>query len=240
MAPPNKAREEAWARAFVAEAEAGHSGLTLQLVTAVRRGPTNGTLAAELGLGPLRVQLGQESSAAGRNRLLRRWLAGHREAVVASWTALGFPAPLPAAESAPAPAPQLAPLPAGGSAWSCTEGSSGGGACVGANSGNPAAGFVGVAVFDFDQTITIRHVGVFEDLAQVCERSLGGAARVGVLNSMLAQLRGLHVAIALVSRNSRHVVRRAMERAGLLAYVTEGLIFGFEDYEDEVFPARSS
>mmetsp|Transcript_112592 Transcript_112592/g.313202 ORF Transcript_112592/g.313202 Transcript_112592/m.313202 type:complete len:238 (+) Transcript_112592:73-786(+) len=170
MAPPNKAREEAWARAFVAEAEAGHSGLTLQLVTAVRRGPTNGTLAAELGLGPLRVQLGQESSAAGRNRLLRRWLAGHREAVVASWTALGFPAPLPAAESAPAPAPQLAPLPAGGSAWSCTEGSSGGGACVGANSGNPAAGFVGVAVFDFDQTITIRR-------AQQHARAAPGPAR---------------------------------------------------------------
>jgi len=196
---------EAWIRAYIAEALDGHSSRTMQMVAAVRSARQ---AAPGLQLEQLQASLERESTPAGRNRLLRRWLADNTDAVVASWRSLGLPSP-----------PDAGPEPSG-------------------PGGGPAGGgrgrFAGVAVFDFDQTLTVRHLGVFEDLGQVRERSFGGAARLGMLTDMLGQLQARGVAITLVTRNSSHTVQQALKRADLWPFVTDGLVFGFEDYDNEV------
>lgn len=201
--------------------------MTLQLVAAVRQGSGSSPAAVKLGLEQLRMQLNQESSAAGRNRLFRRWLTQHGEAVVAAWEELGFP---------PAPAAEAEPVEAAAVAAAAEPAASAAAAPLPPTGGSHSRGshFVGVAVFDFDQTITTRHVGVFEDLNQFCERSLGGADRLAMLRAMFAGLRERGVAVAVVTRNSRRLVKQALDRAGLLSFLVQGLLFGFEDYDDEV------
>lgn len=211
------AQEDAWIRAFTAEVENGHAGRTLELVVAVQ-GKSRGVTDTTVKIGQLCSSLDRESSAAGRNRLLRRWLADNREGVLGSWTSLGFPAPPRSQSGAKA-------LDLGEHRVAATSAPRHA-AC--------SSRYAGVAVFDFDQTLTTRHVGVFEDLSQARDRSFGGSQRVQMLCSMMSQLKGYGAAVVVVTRNSRHVVQQALERVGLLQYITDGIILGFEDYDDEV------
>mmetsp|Transcript_95913 Transcript_95913/g.213409 ORF Transcript_95913/g.213409 Transcript_95913/m.213409 type:complete len:281 (+) Transcript_95913:69-911(+) len=210
----------------------------MQLVAAIR-GCGGGPLDGPLELAELRLTLDREASAAGRNRLLRRWLTSRRDAVANNWVALAFPAPPPGSSVEKVPARRPLP-PRLSDAAVCAAATP---AAVPeqvlprpplVTDAPSIAGCTGVAVFDFDQTLTTRHVGVFEDLSQALERSFGGRARVEMLYAMLAQLRDRGCAVSVVTRNSRHVVSRALSEAGLMPLVTSALIFGFEDYEDEV------
>eukprot|EP00913_Durusdinium_trenchii_P023240 g21818.t1 len=62
-------------RDFIAAAESGHAGKTLELVEAVRKERWAVKEAATLGMASLKAGLDRESCAAGRNRVLRQWLA---------------------------------------------------------------------------------------------------------------------------------------------------------------------
>ena len=83
--------EEAWIRDFIAQAEAGHASLTMQLISACllqqEQGGHQQAAAAgvdfhsHLQLGALCTRLGLGSTVA-RNRTLRQWLGDHREQVV--------------------------------------------------------------------------------------------------------------------------------------------------------------
>jgi len=252
---------EAWIHRFLSEVEAGHSAKTLQLVAAVcckggdGHGPPRTGAASALGLEQLRSTLESEGSAAARNRIFRRWLAEHRDDVVASWLALGFPAPPPcqgqrasklgprvhSLDLRPDPLPSLTDLaPAAAAPVQQSLQRAGAEIC---NQQRPKGSrlvgdIAGVAVFDFDQTLTCRHVGVFEDLGQVLQRSFGGPDRMEFLRHMFDRLRTCRITIVVVTRNSAHVVKQAMGRVGLLPYVQDGFIFGFEHYGDSIPKSR--
>lgn len=216
----------AWAANFLADAENGHASRTMQLVEAVRKEhwkAAGASFLCQLGLPSLKASLDNESSAAGRNRFLRRWLATHSKQIVDSWRELGFPgAP---SDSEPASVSQNDDIHSGSRSRA--------GPGLSGRTGSQAS-HTGVAVFDFDQTLTTRHVGVFEDMASIEGRAFGGPERVAVLRDMLAGLRDRGAAVALVTRNSRHVVSKALGQVGLLRFVNPGSIFGFEDYGDDV------
>ena len=55
-----------------------------------------------VGLEELRGRLAGEARPVARNRMVREWLAAHREAVLTHWAALGLPAPRPQASPAAA------------------------------------------------------------------------------------------------------------------------------------------
>lgn len=90
-----------------------------------------------------------------------------------------------------------------------------------------------LAVFDFDCTLTSRHLHLFQDPERIVDRVFGGADRVGMLQRFLGDLRSSS-AIVIVTRNSKHTVRKALAQAGLLEFITGELIFGFEDYSDDI------
>lgn len=253
--------DQTWVHRFLSEVEAGHSAKTLQLVAAVcgkhrdGHGSPRAAAGSPLDLVQLRSTLEREGSAAARNRIFRRWLAEHRDDVVASWLAIGFPAPPSSqAQQADKPGPRVPSLhlrpgslptpldltPASTSPPLQPLQQTGKAICKqqqpGAN--RRATGITGVAVFDFDQTLTCRHVGVFEDLEQVLQRSFGGPGRMEVLHHMFDRLRACHVAILVVTRNSAHVVKQALGRVGIMPYVNDSFIFGFEDYGDNVPKSR--
>ncbi|CAJ1341396.1 unnamed protein product [Effrenium voratum] len=183
---------DAWAQAFIAEAESGHAGRTLQLVEAVRHERWTVEAAActeaALGMVPLKAALDKESSAAGRNRILRQWLGKCKSQVVDAWSSLGFPMPPPDMRAeGPVRTDLLCPT------WQP----------IGHSPAVPAPGQMcapvsgGVAVLDFDQTLTTRHVGVFEDMARI-NRAFGGAERVELVRDFLARLSDM-VTVTVVS-----------------------------------------
>jgi len=101
----------------------------------------------------------------------------------------------------------------------------------------------GVAVFDFDETLTTRHLGAFEDLQTVESRTFGGPRRVAMLREMLESIIARDGAVALVTRNSRHVAKKALQKVGLFEgfFNVKGkpeLVFGFED--DDFSTPKSS
>lgn len=211
--------DEAWVRDFIAAAESGHAGKTLELVEAVRKERWAVKEAATLGMASLKAGLDRESCAAGRNRVLRQWLAECKNQVVAAWSQLGFPLP-PKSTNVECQSPRTDLL--------CPE------AHV------PPAGPVpdksvpaGVIVFDFDQTLCVRHVGVFEELSRITDRAFGGPERVEMLRDLLSQLSKSH-AITLVSRNSRHIIGKVLQQLDLGRFFVSNMIFGFEDFGDEV------
>mmetsp|Transcript_94622 Transcript_94622/g.267377 ORF Transcript_94622/g.267377 Transcript_94622/m.267377 type:complete len:329 (-) Transcript_94622:316-1302(-) len=225
------------ARDFVAEVERGHAGRTMQLVEALRSAKRSDALGSVVDtltsreLAELKAALDREASAVGRNRLLRGWIVDHRERLIASWAALSLPGVLHGGRddiiqsSGP-------PLP----------GRSGPTQAQRHHNAVPIAGVQAVeqasggaaAVFDFDQTISTRHLGVFEDMEQATDRIFGGAARVKMLQAMLEHLSRCSVTIAVVTRNSRHEVAKALKQVDLFPFVARDFIFGFEDYEDSV------
>lgn len=215
-----------WIRDFVADVDAGHGARTMALVVAIRGGvQSNNASALKLRLQETRQALENEISAAARNRILRKWLDAHREAVVNYWGDLGFPMPpcqpVGKVREAHGAAARLSHEAVG----LVQSGS------VGVHRAG-VVGYAGVAVFDFDQTLSSRHLGVFEDLDQVEERTFGGAARVKILKDMLERVIASGAIVTLVTRNSKHVVSRALKKVGLLQCFARELIFGFEDYDD--------
>eukprot|EP00411_Alexandrium_monilatum_P037594 CAMPEP_0175390266 /NCGR_PEP_ID=MMETSP0095-20121207/31317_1 /TAXON_ID=311494 /ORGANISM="Alexandrium monilatum, Strain CCMP3105" /LENGTH=293 /DNA_ID=CAMNT_0016688805 /DNA_START=11 /DNA_END=890 /DNA_ORIENTATION=- len=212
----------AWIGNFLDEVEAGHAGRTMEVVTAIRKSSNSRVQLADL-----RTALDGERSAVARNRLLRRWLTSNRELMVVSWASLGLP--VPAGGDGPSAAAACQP-----NAGESVPNASRGAPRPAAPRRTAGSGYAGVAVFDFDQTLSIRHLGVFEDLGQAQDRTFGGAARVTLLKDMLRQVTSSGVAVAVVTRNSKHVVSRALQAVGLLQFVVPGLILGFEDYGDEI------
>lgn len=101
-------------------------------------------------------------------------------------------------------------------------------------------------VLDFDQVLSVVETGLAQ-LTQAERLVFGGAARVKELDALLGEIRSQPgVALAVVSRNSRHVVEKALEMqpfsqhvsgessTSLLRHFTPGLVFGFEDYPDSM------
>ncbi|CAE8628265.1 unnamed protein product [Polarella glacialis] len=99
-------------------------------------------------------------------------------------------------------------------------------------------------VFDFDQVLSVCEVGPVQ-LKQVEKLVFGGEQRLAALEALLAELAGRGIALAIVSRNSRWVIQKALagqpdsklgagkRGTDLLRYFTPGLIFGWEDFSDE-------
>jgi len=218
---------ETWIRSFIADVEKGHSAMTMQLVTHLQKTNPN-EVPASLGVEALQKALSGESSAVGRNRTLRSWLCNHRDKVVLSWLALGFPVP-PSFQRQSDVIVSENPEGSSRGAKQAQEQR-----CI-SHVGKQSRSFAGVIVFDFDQTLSIRHIGVFEDLSSasaVVDRVFGGKQRLDALRDVLEHAKAKQVLVTLVSRNSKHVVKKALASAGLLPYFADGLIFGFEDYED--------
>jgi len=82
-----------------------------------------------------------------------------------------------------------------------------------------------VAVFDFDRTLSTKHVGVFDLNSsstinghandEVSEKVFGGPARVSMLHHMCGTLESAGVNVHVVSRNSAYVVKKALASVGL-------------------------
>ena len=87
-----------------------------------------------------------------------------------------------------------------------------------------------VAVFDFDQTLASIHVGIFD--VNSSDRVFGGAARTQIIINMIAALRAAGAEVHIVTRNSVHVVRKALgPRPGINVLGLVGSILGREDYD---------
>lgn len=82
-----------------------------------------------------------------------------------------------------------------------------------------------MAVFDFDRTLSCKHVGVFDlntsstinghSNDEVAEKVFGGPSRVSMLHHMCGALEAAGVEIHVVSRNSAYVVKKALAAVGL-------------------------
>ena len=87
---------------------------------------------------------------------------------------------------------------------------------------------VRVCVFDFDETLAVsngvpgvHHLELF-----------GGSTRLAELRSLLEDIAGAGVLLAIVSFNSKAVISPLVEAAGLAHLFPDALIFGHEVYED--------
>lgn len=97
-----------------------------------------------------------------------------------------------------------------------------------------------VVIFDFDQVLSTVEVGLHM-LQSASERAFGGSERVSELDDMLTALGTGGVALAIVSRNSRHIIQRSLSisvsRRGTdlwRHFAVPGMVFGWEDYDDGV------
>lgn len=234
---------EVWIKEFLDGVEGGHSGQTMALVEAVRsqRSSSAAFGVTKLGVLELKTALDGESSAAARNRTMRRWLTSKKEDVIAAWTVLGFPAPPSEDQPVAAKRPEeLNTALVNGTYAHQRQPHNGCGDAAPGLQRRPVEAIGGrlgcraVVVFDFDQTLSTRHLGVFESVENVEERSFGGAARVSMLKQMLDAVQASGASIAVVTRNSKFVVSKALQQVGILPYVVAGLIIGFEDYDDDV------
>lgn len=213
---------DAWVRDFIAAAESGHAGRTLELVEAVRKERWAVKEAAHFGMAALKASLERETPA-GRNRVLRQWLAKFKDQVIPAWSQLGFPSPPKNVEDVDCAVQGLNPsyIPFKSAGPQPIQHQS--------SPAVPAA----VIVFDFDQTLSTRHVGVFEDMARIGERAFGGPERVQMLRDLLSEL-SESATIAVVSRNSRYVINKVLQNLELSRFFAASLIFGFEDFGDEI------
>jgi hypothetical protein len=103
-----------------------------------------------------------------------------------------------------------------------------------------------VVVFDFDRTLSAKHVGPFDmsggSSAEVARSCFGGPRRVAELASLLGQLSSRQegqCTLWVVTRNSEHVVKKALRAVGLLEPFFSGSdsIIGTESFEH---PQRKS
>ena len=185
---------------YAAAVVSGHAGMTVALVQAVLASDSTLRLAgsaasAAVGLPLLRGRLQQEQTAAGRNRLVRDWLALQRDGVVAVWAQLGFPV----AGGAPLTAHTFGQRPANGAAHeeAATAIAAAGDSSSGGGGMRTAGGTERVVVFDFDGTLTTEQVRAADvvDPARAC---LGGQERVAMLRQMLRALQALPAVTAVV------------------------------------------
>jgi hypothetical protein len=151
----------------------------------------------------------ETGNAVARNRVLRRWLEKNKKQAADDWISYGFP--------------------------------------------KPTAAYSAAVVLDFDQDLRDAETGLVH-LVDAEKRVFGGSERAGPLwrllsgqlDELLEEIRHQPgMALAVVSRNSRHIIEKAlaMERFSqhacgkqgpcLLRHFTPGLIFGFEDFNDD-------
>ncbi len=223
---------EEWARSFVATAQMGDVGKTMQIVVALtvrsaEEEDVPSDIAEAVYLDDLLGQLAGESSPVRRNRMVRDWLAVHHATVVQHWATFGLPLPPRGSEhQATLPPPEAEPSPA-------HTGSSGSGSCVAGGTAHCR----GLVVFDFDLTLAAKNVGIFDQEDGV-NRSFGGAKRVAMLHAMLQQLADSGIQMTVLTFNSSHTVRKALGPApgcGLLPLLRGNksnaeTIIGCEDY----------
>eukprot|EP00662_Eupelagonemidae_sp_cell21_P054230 gene54231-42634_t len=89
-------------------------------------------------------------------------------------------------------------------------------------------------VFDFDHVLAVTELGATDVAHDLVAGGFGGATRVAQLRTMLASLAAGGAALAVVSRNSRDVVRRALgppPGVGLAGFFRPHLVLGWEDYD---------
>jgi len=245
----DKCRSEG-ARAFLAEVETGHADLMAQLVEALNdrpvpgcHGVSGGAIAEEIR--HLRLSLQREPSSIARNRMLQLFISEHREILLAHWTDLGLPG-VPRQQDSSAMPPGRAIVEEKLSENSRLHENESDETASPSSNDSPAkvlsqseikstrSGidiYKGVAVFNFDQTLATRHVGPLEDLGQAVESIFGGVERVDLLSAMMECLHKERVAVTIVSRNSLHVITKALQRSGLLQYVIPGFILGYERFQ---------
>lgn len=229
-----------WAQEFIAAAEDGHAGKTMQIVRALTIRSTEDDevppeVAEAADLDTLLGSLAGEGSPVGRNRLVREWLAVHRATILVHWAELGLPVP-----------PMNAPEPEAQQAIPSDLRSEAPGLAIGGGDPGRCGGVIGVArsrglvVFDFDLTLAAKNVGIF-DLEDCVNRSFGGAKRVAMLQTMLQRLSDSGLEMVVLTFNSSHTVRKALgprPGCGLLALLRGNktnaeTIIGCEDYTDE-------
>mmetsp|Transcript_36688 Transcript_36688/g.67258 ORF Transcript_36688/g.67258 Transcript_36688/m.67258 type:complete len:277 (-) Transcript_36688:55-885(-) len=204
--------DKKWIGDFAAEVAAGNSGKTTQLVNVLRR---LNDIPVSVGrdsdwaqsIDRLIKDLAKEEKPVTRNRLLREWLSCRTSTVHEVWLPLGFP--LPPESLGAGSAERNVPL---------------------------RVSEPGVAIFDFDMTLTTRHVSAFEDVSdvtQVISRIMGGDARVQMLQEMLEMLTRRKIVIAVVSRNAKFVILKVLQTLGFDRFFSSELVFGFEQFDDE-------
>jgi phosphoglycolate phosphatase-like HAD superfamily hydrolase len=85
------------------------------------------------------------------------------------------------------------------------------------------------AAFDFDRTLAIKHVGPFDLGNDVVDRIFGGQERVDILASLLKELAQANCKCYVITRNSAHVVHKALTAIGIRDYFLQ--IIGNETFD---------
>ena len=97
------------------------------------------------------------------------------------------------------------------------------------------------AVFDFDRTLAIKHVGIFDLGSEIQERLFGGASRCQLLDAMLRDLRKGGCTCFVITRNSSHVVDKALAAVGLrshFAAIIGNEVFDFDEKKSDMIRAH--
>eukprot|EP00435_Cladocopium_sp_Y103_P058027 s105_g20.t1 len=82
-------------------------------------------------------------------------------------------------------------------------------------------------------SLALTRISQKRDMARIGERAFGGPERVEMLRDLLSEL-SEGATIAVVSRNSRYVINKVLQNLELSRFFAPSLIFGFEDFGDEV------
>ncbi|KAK3257740.1 hypothetical protein CYMTET_33181 [Cymbomonas tetramitiformis] len=82
-------------------------------------------------------------------------------------------------------------------------------------------------IFDFDKTLTTEEVGMFEINTDIGNKIFGGEERARMLTTLLTYLNDNGIYTFIASRNSRHVITKALELSGWNEHFTG--IFGYEN-----------
>jgi len=88
-----------------------------------------------------------------------------------------------------------------------------------------------IVIFDFDRTLAVRHVGMFDVNGDVAGRCFGGPSRTGKLSKLLRELRAEGCTLWVVTRNSAHIVNKALTAVALRPLFAG--IVGNETFGDE-------
>lgn len=225
--------DDGWAENFLSDVQNGHSARSMHLCNAILN--CRALPGGRLDVADMRRILSSQNNPVKRNQIVRDWVMKYRDEIAASWEELGLPC-RPVEHYKPPPKRVICgdarrvrgPIGTVGP----VEFQTGSPCETGQDAGRGEAQCEGAVVFDFDQTLTTRHVHPFEDVQTAVDRVFGGADRVAMLRTMLEQVRACGMAVAIITRGSRHIAKKFLGAVGLLQYVTWGLVFGNEDYDD--------
>ena len=95
----------------------------------------------------------------------------------------------------------------------------------------------GVAVFDFDKTLAVTEVGPIH-LSDPVGRVFGGRERLDRIKGLLGRLARDRVECAVLSFNDAHVIRRALDGAGLGDCFKPGLVYGMVEARKACFQRK--